>query len=539
VIGTTLEGKYRIDRLIGAGAMGAVYEGEHTGTGRHVAIKVISSGDVSRDQKLVTRFQREAKAAGAIDTQHITQVLDTGVDETGSPYLVMELLQGEDLSHAIKRLGPLSPDAALKIVAQTCLGLAKAHEAHVVHRDIKPANLFLARRDAGEIIVKLLDFGIAKVKMDQANDTESAALTKTGSMLGSPLYMSPEQAKGLKTIDHRADLWSLGIVLYQSLTGRTPYDHCDALGGLIIAICHEDVTPVQDLAPWVTPEIAAIVHKALQRDPAARFQSAQEVLDAIKPHLNGGWWVSEDQIRPVAAETRALVAPRLSIAPQSPSHSGASLPPPPGMMPQATAPASTSMPPPADLAASNSATTAALVQSQDRPPPAKPAKLPLVAALVLGAALVGGGVFALKGSGKPDGGQAVAPPVSVTAPPPPVPATGPTVAPGPTAAPKPEALAPKRVKLVILPPDAAVDIEGVKAPVKDGLLEITGAPGSVHRVHVAKGKLESTTDVIVTESGPSPPKIELTAAPKGAGTAAPKATGAATAVPSGIKATFE
>jgi len=215
MIGSTLDGKYRIIRQLGAGAMGAVYEAEHTGTGRKVAVKVIT-GQLAQDPGLVSRFQREARAAGAIDTKHITQVLDTGIDRDSElPFMVMEFLSGQDLQQFLKKSGPIAPDLALRIVAQSCLGLQKAHEAGVVHRDIKPANLFLARSD-GEVIVKVLDFGIAKVQMDQAQETESACLTRTGNMLGSPLYMSPEQARGSKNIDHRADLWSLGAALYSA-----------------------------------------------------------------------------------------------------------------------------------------------------------------------------------------------------------------------------------------------------------------------------------------------------------------------------------
>ncbi|APR75628.1 serine/threonine protein kinase [Minicystis rosea] len=526
VIGTTLDGKYRIERLVGAGAMGAVYEAEHTGTGRRVAVKVISSGDVARDQKLVTRFQREAKAAGAIDTQHITQVLDTGVDESGSPYLVMELLHGEDLQHAIKRLGPLSPDVALRVVAQTCLGLQKAHEAHVVHRDIKPANLFLAQRDAGELRIKLLDFGIAKVKMDHANDAESAALTKTGSMLGSPLYMSPEQAKGLKSIDHRADLWSLGVVLYQALTGRTPYDHCDALGGLIIAICHDDVTPVQELAPWVPPDVAAIVHKALRRDPAERYQSATEMFDAIKPLIPNGWSLYESMFVSLSDTAKAIVAPRISVEPQ---------PPPKPSIP----PAAARLSDPVGPGSAAASTTGALSHSQSVPSVAAPkgSRAPVIGAVIGAGLLVVG--YAVTRPPPPAPVPAATATATQSAPPPPVA----TPAPIATEAPKTAEPAPKRVKLVILPADASVEVEGTKTPLKDGLLEITGAPGSVHRVRVFKGKQETTADVIVTEAGPSPPKVELSAnAPAGTKPAAstgPRAPTAATAVPSGIKSTFE
>ena len=286
MIGTLLDGRYEIASLLGQGAMGAVYEAKHKGTNRKVAIKVINSGDVNKDQKLVGRFQREAKAAGSIDTQHITQVLDTGVDrDSGLPFMVMEFLAGEDLQALFKRLGPVSPELALRLVAQTCLGLQKAHEAQVVHRDIKPANLFLTERDGGELIVKLLDFGIAKVKMDQANETESAGLTKTGSMVGSPLYMSPEQALGAKSIDHRTDVFSLGVVLYQALTGRTPFQHIDALGQLIISICHDSPPPVHAFAPWVTPEVEQIVEAALNRDPNGRFQTAHAMLEAVRSQI--------------------------------------------------------------------------------------------------------------------------------------------------------------------------------------------------------------------------------------------------------------
>ncbi|WP_437603381.1 protein kinase [Sorangium sp. So ce590] len=321
MIGTIIDGKYQIRQLLGEGAMGSVYEAEHTGTGRRCAVKVISSADLTRDPKVVSRFQREARAAGAIDTQHITQVLDAGVDRGSNlPFLAMEFLAGEDVHQLIKRVGPLAPDLALRIVAQSCLGLQKAHEASVVHRDIKPHNLFLARRDAGEILVKLLDFGIAKVKMDRANETEGADLTRTGNLIGSPLYMSPEQARGQKEIDHRTDIWSLGAVLYQALTGRTPYHHITALGELIISICSDPPPPVQDFAPWVPPEVAAIVHRCLLQAPGQRYQSAQEMFGAIRPMLPYGWGIHESMLVPLPEAVHRQSAPRFSV--------NVSLPPP-------------------------------------------------------------------------------------------------------------------------------------------------------------------------------------------------------------------
>src|SRR5262245_59665007 len=201
--------------------MGSVYEAEQVGAGQRVAVKVIggapgSAGEAEkRSPDLVNRFQREAKAASAIDTEHIARVLDAGTDaKTNAPYLVMEYLDGEDLQHLIDRNGPLPPRVALKIVAQACVALDKAHTARVVHRDIKPANLFLARKAGGEVIVKLLDFGIAKIKGDPVRGLKTSDLTNSGSILGSPLFMSPEQVQDMKTLDYRTDLWSLGVVLY-------------------------------------------------------------------------------------------------------------------------------------------------------------------------------------------------------------------------------------------------------------------------------------------------------------------------------------
>src|SRR5262245_50414533 len=209
--------------------MGAVVEGEHTGTGRRVAIKLVTR-EILHDQKQLVRFQLEARSASSIDSEHIVQVLDWGIDEaTGLPFMVMELLVGEDLQQLLQRLGPLPAELALRITAQACRGLAKAHAAGVVHRDIKPGNIFLAQRD-DSITVKLLDFGIAKITSEAFHRAEEGGLTRTGSMIGSPHYMSPEQAQGLKTIDGRSDIWSLGVVLYKALAGRTPKQDTETLG---------------------------------------------------------------------------------------------------------------------------------------------------------------------------------------------------------------------------------------------------------------------------------------------------------------------
>ncbi len=294
--------------------MGTVFEARHRGTGRLVAVKLIADGAAAGSADIVRRFQREAMATGAIQSQYIAHALDTGIDpQTGSPYLVMDLLDGEDLQHSIASLGALPPELALRIAAQTCLGLQKAHEAGVVHRDIKPGNLFLAKREGTEIVVKLLDFGIAKVKMESITSAPAGQMTRTGSMLGSPVYMSPEQARGKKTIDHRTDLWSLGVVLYEALAGVTPHAGAETLGDLIFQICGEPPRPIQEPAPWVPAAVAAVVHRALALDPAHRFASARDMFDAIQALLPSGYALDQSMFVPLSREARSVLATHHSI----------------------------------------------------------------------------------------------------------------------------------------------------------------------------------------------------------------------------------
>ncbi|WP_437284664.1 serine/threonine protein kinase [Sorangium sp. So ce406] len=315
MIGQLHDGKYRVIRLLGQGGMGAVYQAEHVETGEHVALKCMNGELLVPGKSSVERFHREAKAMGAVDTEHRVRVLESGTDpETQAPYLVMELLEGEDLQQLLDRVGSLDPDTALRVAAQVCIGLQKAHEARVVHRDIKPANLFLARRREGEIVVKILDFGIAKLKRDANQDGPTTSLTRTGGILGSPLYMSPEQARGLSDIDYRTDLWSLGMVLYRTLTGKLPYEHIAGFGDLIIAICSRPPPSVQSVAPWVRAEAAAVVHGALRLDAGERFPTAAAMLEAIRRLLPDGFGLRDELLVPASAATRATIAAKLPVA---------------------------------------------------------------------------------------------------------------------------------------------------------------------------------------------------------------------------------
>jgi serine/threonine-protein kinase len=480
MIGQVLDGKYQITRLLGEGGMGAVYEGTHLGTGRRVAVKVILTPNASATAEMVGRFQREARMAGTVDTEHVVQVFDTGIDrDTGRPFTVMELLRGEDLEKLVERLGPLAPELALRIVAQALLGLKKAHEAGVIHRDIKPANLYLARRDNGTIIVKIVDFGIAKVKGDALGASENQGLTRTGSMMGSPLYMSPEQAQGSKQIDQRTDIWSLGVVLYQVLAGHTPLGHIDTLGALIVALCSSPPPPLQSAAPWIAPEIASIVHAAVEPLLAKRFQSADEMLVAIRALLPRGIDITEAMLVPCSEEERRRVAPVREPPPGAPGLVASQL----------------------SMAVSQQAS----VQAPSAPQP-KPKRtwvaLPLLAAL--GAVSFGTYAFLRQHPNAPVVAS-VPPPTSA----PPVPKTEP--APEPSATTTVVAPQERTVKVAILPPTASVEIDGAKAVVADGGIELRGLPGSVHAIKVASGNRETSEVVVVTEGGALPPKVELAA----------------------------
>jgi serine/threonine-protein kinase len=306
MIGHILDDRYQVERVLGAGGMGTVYAARHTVTGRQVAVKVIAE-DLAHNAEMVIRFQREARTAGLVDTEHIVQVLDAGRDRSlGLSFMVMDLLHGEDLHTLMRRVGPLSPELALRIVAQACIGLQKAHDASIVHRDIKPGNLFLARRADGEITVKLLDFGIAKIKGDDMR------LTRTGHVLGSPAYLSPEQARGLKSIDHRTDVWSIGAVLYEMLACTTPHAGSRTFGEIIMAICVSPVRPVREFAPWVPSDVAAIVHGCLTIDANQRILSARDLLDALRPHLRHGWQLADWMFPTLPGHGASRPAPRES-----------------------------------------------------------------------------------------------------------------------------------------------------------------------------------------------------------------------------------
>jgi serine/threonine-protein kinase len=316
VIGQTLDGKYRLEKPLGGGAMGMVYEATDLATGARVAVKLITT-EGAQSEILLERFRREAKACEAAPSRHIVRVLAAEREVvSGLPYMVMDYLDGEDLEVLVERLGPLPPDLALRVAAQACEGLIVAHAGGVIHRDIKPANLFLAR-EGQERVVKIVDFGLAKVRMEDAAAPDSR-ITRTGTLLGSPLYMSPEQARGAKDVDSRADLWSLGVVLYEALAGRSPFEGCTSLSDLTVAICTKPPPPLGEVAPWVPPEVAAVAHGALRLNIAERYASAWTMLAAIRALLPNGDAISEEMIRAISPAERIIMRSN-SMDLQSPS----------------------------------------------------------------------------------------------------------------------------------------------------------------------------------------------------------------------------
>jgi serine/threonine protein kinase len=282
-----IAGKYVLIRLLGRGAMGAVYESVQMETGLRAALKVLRVLDRHDAAVLAARFEREAQAIRTIASRHVPRILEAGRDpQTGIQFIAMDFLRGEGLDKLTRRMDGLSTDLALRIGAQTCEGLAAAHGSGVIHRDVKPQNIFLSS-EGGEVVVKILDFGVAKLKMDHLREG-SEELTDTGSMLGSPRYMSPEQARGAKHIDARADIWSLGVVMYEMLAGVVPHAEAKTIGNLMVEICRTPPKPIRERIRWVSPEYERIVMRALRMDPAERYQTAAEMLQDITRLLPRG-----------------------------------------------------------------------------------------------------------------------------------------------------------------------------------------------------------------------------------------------------------
>ncbi|WP_394836577.1 protein kinase [Pendulispora rubella] len=278
-IGDVIDGKYRIERILGRGGMGVVVRATHLQLEQAVALKFVLPR-VAEVEAFRERFLREARASSRLRSEHVARVYDVGTTEAGLPYLVMELLEGNDLATLIHRSGPMAVADAVEYVVQACEAIVEAHDLGIVHRDLKPANLFVTRRPNGAPLLKVLDFGISKQIGPGA--TAAAALTQSTAVLGSPLYMAPEQLRSARAVDARSDVWALGIIAYELLTGRVPF-HGETLTELCLKVVSDPAAPPSEARHDLPPELVSIVMRCLEKEPSARYSSVAMLAAALEP----------------------------------------------------------------------------------------------------------------------------------------------------------------------------------------------------------------------------------------------------------------
>jgi serine/threonine-protein kinase len=411
--GAVLVGKYRLEQIIGVGGMGSVWLATHMGLNQQIALKLVSA-TFAKSSDALKRFDTEAKAAAKIKSRHVPQVYDNGVLEDGTPFLAMELLQGETLFSRVHRGGPVQLPEAVMIVDHCCRGLGRAHSLGIIHRDIKPENIFLAHSvDDDNYVVKVLDFGIAKIKNPLEAGEQST--TRTGALLGTPMFMSPEQARGLRTIDHRTDLYSLGLVTYMMFTGNVAFNG-ETLGELLLQICTQPLPSLLAGAPWLPPAMEEWFNKACAREPDQRFQTAQAFVDSMRiaagissiPDRSGSFVPSQPMSQPISPAAVSMPMGRppgpMDMRPP-PTFSDATVP--------RRVPAAAAVP--ATMPSTNSALAFEGTQAMPAPPGRGKVMGAVVATAVVVALVAGGIVLATRHHDAP----AAAAPAAPSAPPPP------------------------------------------------------------------------------------------------------------------------
>jgi len=283
LIGSTLSGRYTVTRKIGQGGMGAVYEAKHTAIGGRFAVKVLLD-KYARREAIVARLKQEAQLATSLDHEHIIRVTDFGSTDDGRTFVVMEFLEGESLAERLGRETRMPEQQILRIASQAASALAAAHAKGIVHRDIKPENLFLIKRKEQDF-VKVVDFGISKNLRASDEQEEQPRLTQTGMVLGTPLYMSPEQARGDEDLDHRVDIYALGVIMYEAATGRVPFAGTNYLS-VISQVLNDDPKPVRELRPELSDEFEAIVARTMAKKREDRYASANALLEDLTALLD-------------------------------------------------------------------------------------------------------------------------------------------------------------------------------------------------------------------------------------------------------------
>jgi serine/threonine-protein kinase len=418
-VGDTIAGKYKITKLLGKGGMGVVYLARHEMLRQNVAIKMVLP-EVAQDPVFVARFMNEARASAGIRNEHVAQVLDVAMFDNGAPYMVLEYLDGKDLSDVLPEAeGNLPIETAVDWILEALEAVAQAHALGIVHRDLKPSNLFLAKRQDGSSVIKVLDFGISKAT-NPADIKEDAAVTSTQTLLGSPAYMSPEQIRSSKHVDARADIWSMGVILYKLLTKAEPFVG-DNFGALFAAIFSDEVLRVRQHRPEVPEALDDVVFRCLARERERRYQNVGELARALAPFASAEGRSSIERVR------RTLAAAGVTSG---------DAPPPAALSPAAVTAIEGGKGRAADVTPAPDSSAAAAVSakvetvmntavSAGQAPPKGKSRTPLiaVAVVVIGGAAIGGIMMGLreKQIAPTTGSGLVAPPSSAASevPPPP------------------------------------------------------------------------------------------------------------------------
>lgn len=312
--GTILDGKYRVEKVVGTGGMGAVLLARHLALDELVAIKVLLP-QAQASPEIVERFVREARASIKIKSEHVARVMDVCRLQSGTPYMVMEYLAGEDLARRLARTGAQAVHEAMDIILQVCEALAEAHALGIIHRDIKPANLFLIEGMDGLEIAKVLDFGISKCSILGGT---SASMTQTETRMGSPLYMSPEQMKSSKEVDAGTDIWALGVTIHELLTGKVPYS-AQSLPELFHVVMTTPAPGIRSLRPDLPVALEKVVLKCLSKDRAHRYRSILELADALYPFGTQRARESRDHVARVVARSKWGHRPEVTPHPPEPN----------------------------------------------------------------------------------------------------------------------------------------------------------------------------------------------------------------------------